>query len=68
VNKSTAFAVRGKITRRGIFETLNNGLYLRQSSVVRSHLVIRASSRRLRKRTVFPEPLYPTINVRGVWN
>lgn len=62
MDESTAFAVRRKIARCGIFETLDDGLDPRQFPASNSESPISPF------RTVFPEPLYPTINVRGVWN
>jgi hypothetical protein len=58
--KRPAFvAARGELSRSGIFKTFDNSLKISECF---------AYERGRWKRTVLPEPLHPTIRVKGVLN
>lgn len=64
MDEGSAFGSRREISRRGIFETFDDGLLAReqgdQSTVVRL-----GEQGRKKQLAVFPLPLWPTMTVKG---
>lgn len=60
VDKSSTLAVWWEIAGCRILETLDDGLSPSSANIFLHEQPYSP--------TVFPDPLYPTINVRGVWN
>lgn len=62
MDECAALAVRWELSRGSILEALDDSLAPAVSLVSKLHLD------RIKLRTVFPDPLYPTISVKGVLN